>query len=334
MSKRANPAWIGAFVLGALTLGVVVILLLYGGHWFQEQRQQILYFEGATQGLQEGAPVVFLGVKVGTVKKIQLRLNRETCQFLVQVTIQIDPSVVQSHTGETFDLRDSETLRQLVDRGLRAQLQLLSILTGQRYVGLDFFPDKPAKYFGLDPTLNEIPTIPTTAEELTLKLEQFPAEKFLNDIAAISASLHKILSAPETTELPQQLNRTLNQLESFTARLNSESTSLLHDLRTDLVSMNRTLLSVKAAADHVAEQVDPDSPLFHNLTNASTDLAGAARVMRELSGEGPATVEKLNVMLQEFSRAARALRLLAETLEQQPEAIWRGKQILEEGHGD
>ncbi|PIP43357.1 MAG: mammalian cell entry protein, partial [Deltaproteobacteria bacterium CG23_combo_of_CG06-09_8_20_14_all_60_8] len=35
MSKRANPTLIGVFVLGAVTLGVVTVLLLGGGQWFR-----------------------------------------------------------------------------------------------------------------------------------------------------------------------------------------------------------------------------------------------------------------------------------------------------------
>jgi len=75
MSRKANPTLIGAFVLGAVALAVVATLLLAGGSWFGERRQHVLYFEGAAQGLQVGAPVVFLGVKVGTVRQIQLGLD-------------------------------------------------------------------------------------------------------------------------------------------------------------------------------------------------------------------------------------------------------------------
>ncbi len=75
MSRKANPTLIGAFVVGAIALTVVTTLLLAGGSWFGERRQHIMYFEGAAQGLQVGAPVVFLGVKVGTVKQIQLGLD-------------------------------------------------------------------------------------------------------------------------------------------------------------------------------------------------------------------------------------------------------------------
>ena len=87
MSRRAKPTLIGAFVLGALALVVFTTLLLAGGNWFGERRQHILYFEGAAQGLQVGAPVVFLGVKVGTVKQIQLGLDSQSRRFLVPETI-------------------------------------------------------------------------------------------------------------------------------------------------------------------------------------------------------------------------------------------------------
>jgi paraquat-inducible protein B len=332
MSRRANPALIGAFVLGAFTLGVVATLLLSGGEWFREHQQQILYFEGAAQGLQVGAPVVFLGVKVGTVKQIQLGLDEDSRKFLVPVTIEIVPSAVLSRSGEQVDLRDAKTLQQLVERGLRARLRMQSLLTGLLYIELDFHPDKPARYFAIDPTLHEIPTIKTTMDELSLKLEGFPMEKFLDDIAAISTSIRKLLAADETAELPQRLNRTLHNLESLAAKLDAGSDPLLRDLQSDLAALNRALAAVTSAANQVAALTTPESPLFSNLTRAGDELAGAARAVRALSEEGSPTLAHLETALQEISRAARALRLLAETLDQQPEALLRGKRGPEENH--
>jgi paraquat-inducible protein B len=332
MSKRANPAMIGTFVLGAFTLGVVTILMLSGGHWFQEHRQQILYFEGAAQGLQVGAPVVFLGVKVGSVKRIQLGLQRNNQKFLVAVTIEIEPEVVQARLGEQIDLRDQETMRQLVERGLRGQLRMQSFLTGQLYVGLDFYPDRPARFFATDPALNEIPTIPTTVEELTLKLESFHVEKFLNDMSVISASASKLLGTDETAELPQRLSRILTHLESFSRKLNDESAPVLDDLRADLAALNEALVAVTRAADRIAELAEPESPLFESLRHAGEELAGAALAVRELSVADSPTLERLNVLMQELARSARAVRLLAETIEQEPEAMLRGKHGQEDNH--
>lgn len=339
MSKQANPTLIGIFVLGALSLAVVTVLLLGGGRWFRERRQHLMYFEGAAQGLQVGAPVVLLGVTVGTVKRIQLGLDQETRRFLVPVTIEVESSVVQSHSGEQIDLQDRQTIKQLVARGLRARLRMQSLLTGQLYVDLDFYPDKAAKFYASDAAMSEIPTIPTTTEEISSKLERFPMEKFLSDLAAIGESVNKLLATNLTKELPLLLERTLQNLQSLTAKIDAAGTPVLNEVQADLVALRKTLTLVQAAAQQIAGAAaemktaannvgvlaNKDSELFRNVGQASRDLASAAQVIHDLVEEESPTTQHLNAALQEVSRAARALRLLSETLEQQPEAIIRGK---------
>ena len=332
MSKQANPTLIGAFVLGAVALAVITTLLLAGGSWFGERRQHVLYFEGAAQGLQVGAPVVFLGVKVGTVKQIQLGLDEKSRRFLVSVMIEIEPQVVRTRGVEPVDLRDRATVRQLVERGLRGRLRMQSLLTGQLYVDLDFHPDKPPNYAALDPDLSEIPTIRTTVEELTTKLEGFAMDKFMADVASISSAINKLMSDPATQELPKRLNATLRQLESLAPRLDAQSKPIFKEVSQDLVEMRKALegaqvalAKVETAADRVASLASPDSKMVSNMVRASDELAKAAASLRSLTAQDSPTVKNMNATLKEVSRAADALRLLAETLEQQPDAIYRGK---------
>jgi len=323
MSKKANPTLIGAFVLGAILLGVVTVLRLAGGQWFQERRQHVLYFEGAAQGLQVGSPVVFLGVKVGTVKRIQLGLDAESRRFMVPVTIEVEPNIAQSRIGEKVDLQDKDTIRQLVERGLRAQLKMQSLLTGQLYIDLDFHPDKPARFFATDPGVSEIPTIPTAVEELSSKLEGFPMDTFLADLAGISKSLNTILSSEETKKIPVRLEATLSHLQSLSAKIDNNGTPVL-------VEMHQALEAVRDAMVKVGGVAEAGSPMAANLSKASGELAKAAQALQGLAGEESPTVQHLNTALQEISRTARSLRLLAETLELQPAAIVQGKRLEEE----
>lgn len=332
MSRQANPTLIGAFVLGALALAVLTTLLLAGGNWFGERRQHIMYFEGAAQGLQVGAPVVFLGVKVGTVKQIRLGLDPQSRRFLVPVTIELEPNVVRTRGGEPIDLRDRATVRQLVERGLRARLRMQSLLTGQLYVDLDFHPEKPATFTSLDPEFSEIPTMRTAGQELTSKLEGFPMDKFLADVSAISTAVSKLMSAQATQDLPRRLDATLRHLESLAARFDAQGGPILNDVRGNLAEMQKALLAaqtalakLETAADRVTELTRADGAMVSNLTSASEELARAAGAVRNLTGQESPTVANVNAALKEIARAANALRLLAETLEQQPEAIWRGK---------
>ena len=337
MSKQASPTLIGAFVLGALILGIVTIFLLAGGQWFLERRQLILYFDEASQGLQEGAPVVFLGVRVGTVKRIELGLDEKSRRFMVPVIIELDPHTVRTRSGEQIDLRDQSTISRLVDRGLRARLKLQSLLTGQRYIDLDLYPDRPARFLSDSSQIIEIPTIPTTEKELTTIFEDFPLATFLADLEAISASTKKLLSSEELITIPSRLEATLSNIESLTSRLDTAGDPLLREAQANLVELHKAINGIQSAmakvgraADEVAALADTDSPLYGTLSQAGEELAGMAGTVRRLADEESPTVQHLAMSLQEISRAARALRLLLESLEEQPEAIFSGKHAEED----
>jgi paraquat-inducible protein B len=343
MSRRADPFLIGGFVLGALALAVAAILLMAGGELFREHRQQIMYFEGAAQGLQIGAPVMFLGVKIGTVKKIQLGLDEASGQFVVPVTVEIQPDVVHTANGEEIDLRDLDTQRRLVQRGLRARLRMQSLLTGQLYVDLDFHPDKPARFRSSDPAAQEIPTIPTPIQELTGKLESFPVDTFLADLAAIGESVRSLSSDAATRQLPRRMQETLGRIETLAARIETQLTPAMAEARRDLAELRSTLSAagsafrrVESAAERVASAADKvgalaagDAKFAQGIGRASDELAGAARSLRSLTAEDAPTVQNLNAALKELARAARALRVLAETLDRHPEALIRGKKETE-----
>ncbi len=320
MSRQANPTLIGAFVFGAVILGAVTTMLLAGGQWFQERRQHVLYFEGAAQGLQVGAPVVFLGVKVGTVRRIQLGLDAESRRFMVPVIIEVEANMIQSLRGDQVDLQDRDILRQLVEQGLRAQLRMQSLLTGQLYVDLDFHPDKPARFIAGESEESEIPTIPTAVEEFATTLEGFPMEEFLADLAAISQSLNAILSSEATRMIPVRLEATLAHLQSLSAKLDRAGGPMLAEMRTALEATQAAMVKIGGVAE-------AGSPAVASVGKASEELAKAAQALQGLAREESPTVQQLNTALKEISRAARALRLLAETLEQQPEAVVQGKRI-------
>jgi paraquat-inducible protein B len=332
MSKRANPTLIGAFVFGAIALAVVTTLLLAGGEWFTERRQHILYFEGGAQGLQVGAPVMLLGVRIGTVKQIRLGLDERTDRFFVPVIVEIEPQVVLTRTGREVDLRQPETMQQLVADGLRGQLRMQSLLTGQLYVDLDFHADRPARFVALDGGLNEIPTIQNTGQELMARLAAFPMEQFLADVSAVAASVKALLSSQAAQDLPQRLDATLQHLESLASKLDARGDPLLAEAEADLVELRKTLVAaqtamarLEGAAGRFGELISADPNVLYNLSAASVELSRAAQSVSALTHEDSPTVQNVDATLKEMARAAQALRTLAETLEQQPESVLRGK---------
>ena len=90
---------IGLFVLGAIALVVVAIVTLGSGKLFKRTTTAVCYFEGSVGGLNEGAPVVFRGVKIGTVKEIAFRFDPQKVSVTIPVFIELGQRRERCHEG-------------------------------------------------------------------------------------------------------------------------------------------------------------------------------------------------------------------------------------------
>ena len=346
MSKQANPKLVGAFVLGAVALLVAAVVLLADGGFWRERPSYVMYFEGSATGLQVGSLVVFRGVKIGTVQSIGLSVDEQSLNFLVPVVIRTDEYAMKNLDGDTVALSDLTENKDLIKRGLRGRLKTWSFLTGQLYIDLDFYPDKSATYHGKNNGMREIPTLPTEVEELTNKLDKLNVEKLVDDISTISASVRSLVSSPAAGHALENLDTTLNHLASLTAQLDSRTSKVADDVHTvmneaaetlrttrgaleestaTLKAGRQTLASIDAGAANIAALTRADAGPVLALTRASEELAATARSLRAMSGEDSVTTTRLNAVLKETTAAARALRVLAEAIETQPESLLSGR---------
>lgn len=125
MSKEANKKKVGLFVVGALTLVILMIGCFGSGSLFQKTSTYVLYFDGSVQGLNIGAPVVLRGVPIGRVTNIKLVSSNKGMVISIPVYIEIDDSKLVSQAKSSFadwSEQREDIIRVLVDHGLRAQL--------------------------------------------------------------------------------------------------------------------------------------------------------------------------------------------------------------------
>jgi paraquat-inducible protein B len=141
MSIRANPTAIGGFLIGALVLLVAGTATLASTAWFERRSTFISFFQESVNGLEKGAPVKFQGVPVGNVTEILIQIDQRDKTFQVPVQYEIDLTRLTTQLGTFVDLEDGAVLRQQITDGLRAQLQMESIVTGQLYIELSYRPD-------------------------------------------------------------------------------------------------------------------------------------------------------------------------------------------------
>src|SRR3989442_1469151 len=90
MGRKANPAIIGAFVIGAVALTVVAVTVWGSGKLFRRQYPCVCYFPGSVNGLSAGAPVKFRGVQIGEVTDVRLLYAQARGAPRVPVFLTID----------------------------------------------------------------------------------------------------------------------------------------------------------------------------------------------------------------------------------------------------
>ena len=319
MGENKHSALIGSFVVGSLLI-VLAGAIVIGTTSFGSAREKVvMVFEGSVKGLTVGAPVALRGVEVGQVTDIQLLLSTDRADIIMQVEAELSESNVRliddSMTAE-------ELIPYMIDNGLRAQLNMQSVLTGLLYVQMDFHPDTIASLPEVTSPHIQIPTIPTELELLRRTLQSVDYAKIAQDIGDIASSLNTIIATDELAALPGELQLTLQSL----TRAGDDLTDNLNALRPQLENMmaeaSGALQQLSGNMAQLTEGAD------RGLTSLQGALASAERTMQSLRDQvepGSPTLYQLNTALKEFADASRALQSLARELEEHPEALLRGR---------
>jgi phospholipid/cholesterol/gamma-HCH transport system substrate-binding protein len=347
MSKKANPAVIGGFVVGAVLLFVIGIVIFSKETFWVEKPTRVLYFEGSVSGLDVGSPVNFKGVRIGTVSKVRVRVNFENKIIRTPVYIEIDRDRLSEIHGIPESAKRQEFVQELIQRGLRAQLALQSLITGQIAVELDMHPGTPINLVGADSNYLEIPTIPSSLEELTQRFEKLRLDELVNSLLRAVQSIDQTVRAPELKKTLHDLDETLISIRKLTQNIDekvgplsaslqntSKAARLTLEETQDMVStvkveMNQALKDIQKLARNVDSQV---GPLAKSIDQTSKTARGAFEEGRKtLSTAGDFVAEdsperyELNKTLKELSTAARSIRNLARYLERNPNALVYGK---------
>jgi paraquat-inducible protein B len=327
MSKPVNPYTIGAFLVGSLGLLITAILIFGGGQFLKKKTEFVIYFDGALNGLNMGAPVKLQGVQIGAVKEISLELDPKTTRISKPVVIEIDPAVIMDSGGHPLQAaltlkQRQQNAKKLIDAGLKAQLQTQSLLTGLLYVEFNFFRDEPVKLTGLNyKDLPELPSIPTTADQLKNaadeildKARKLPLEEIVNNLAVTMKEVSDIVTSDQLKQNRVALTKTLEETEKLLASLNRNLEPILnnmnstvtdtrtmvkqftHDMRPVLISTEKTLntaTSVLLESNRTLGSVDalaaPDAPLWQSL-EALRDAAQSTKNLTDYLERHPDSI--------------------------------------------
>ena len=326
MSKQASRTLIGAFVLGASALVVAAVIIFGSGKFFKKTFRYVLFFEGSVKGLSVGAPVIFHGVNVGRVTDIRLLINGKDLAILIPVFIELDPDRARVISG---DLEKEAYFEAFIDKGLKAQLQMQSFVTGQFLINLDFYPDKPLRLVGIEKGFVEIPTVSSTIEELTKTLQELPIKELIEKFNHAVESIDQIASSPELKESVHSLNQALksfdrlsNNVDSRVGPLSSQVSGAADAALSAFVQAEKTLKMEEGAPGQIAVSINET---LSAARAALEETQKAVEGFKKIGAQNANLGYEISKTLGEISALTRSLRSLADYLDRHPESLLKGK---------
>ena len=236
MKKEPNKKAIGLF----LVIGFTLFLGLIGQSVFHKiyadtKDVVVMYFNESSQGLSEGSPIVFQGVEVGKVSRVQLVTDKNNLKFNVAVYARLKHIDIMSE-GSIWDKfwKKDNLLGILVANGLRARLATQSYLTGQLMIELVMLPDTEVKIFGNQKKEHfpQIPTVLSKREELARGLDGLKVQEMITRINHVTEVLGKELPVllPALTQSSQNLDKTLAKVAGSSDETISNLNETLHEV--------------------------------------------------------------------------------------------------------
>lgn len=335
---KASPTAIGAFTIGAAALALAALVALGAGDLFTRHLRAVAFFTDDLQGLSVGSPVDFRGVQVGNVSAIEIYLDAKTMRPVIPVyldfTTEFDIADLKGkQDSHALGLVREQRLRAAIADGLRARLATQSLVTGQRFIELDFDPHAARTVVNPESSTIEIPTVRSDIEQLQRALTRLPLDKIGAAALRLLDDADRVIASPEVPALlrslaasSDSLSRVLDTTQREIGPLAANANQAVTMARETLVMAQGTLQEARttlATGDRVMS-----ADLRETLKAATGALQKAEKTLADADGllavNSPQR-SALDQSLQNLSATTQALRVFSEDLERRPNAILLGK---------
>lgn len=331
VKTKVRPAIVGAFVIGAFALGTLALLSFGGFSFFEKPQRFVTYFDESTHGLDLGSAVKLRGVRVGRVVSLSIRydVDKPRNQSVVAVVCELSKDIVTDIHGQYVDVSSRAELEKLVQRGLRAKLEVAGLATGLLFVQLDFpGPDEIAdetngtheRYVVVPSVRSAISEFQTGLSKVLANLQRVDMEGLAKDISAMATTTRKQIEGVDLRGVAEQWKKTGAQFEAFATN---------PEFKRTFENLNAGIADVRAMVAKLEAQIEPASREF------TSTLAEAKKTMEAFSTTAVAArtflsrhdglADDVGAALGHLNEAADAVKRLADFLERNPNALITGR---------
>ena len=235
----------------------------------------VVSFAQSIKGLEPGAPVEYRGIQVGRVERVLLQEFLEQTSFNddqgmgepIPILIYVEPGRMKFPDRESSIATMRRSIQVGVSNGMRATLGSGNLLTGAKYVSIDYYADAEKASMGEFLEYTTIPAIDTGLAQLEQKinsiLDTVNALPLKDTVAGTNAAIAKLnqslasvnvlLESQSTKGLPDQLNQTLQELNNALSGLSPDSETY-HSINSSLLRLSRTLGNLDSLTRTLSEQ--------------------------------------------------------------------------------
>ncbi len=339
---KANPTVVGGFVVGAIALLIAGVIFFGSASMFAPKIPVVMVFPDSVEGLSTGSSIEFSGVQLGTVTSVTAIVQAD---LSIQIVVRgnIDPSAISLGAGVAAPQAPGEYFQQFVDKGLRAQLNTGSILTGQKIVSLVVRPDTPAVLLSTVEGGHEIPTVESDFDvykaqiaDTLAKIQKLPLDELAqhlmttidsfgttsdranemigviqDDTASVLARMDEILAQAQSLGLVRNTNQTVTDVGTLATDTNAQISVMAEQAKLAVASFERTSTVLQNALD--------------TLNGALSEAEGVIAPDSELSRATLNTLNDVSVAVRDIGATANSIRTLTDYLARNPDSILFGK---------
>jgi paraquat-inducible protein B len=317
MSQRANPFAVGIFFAVAVSLFVAALFFFGAQNIFRKSERFVVYFEGSITGLKVGAPVTFQGVQIGQVSDIRLNMSGNNGDIVIPVLIDIDRNKFTDFVDNNNGVRDS-----MINRGLRAQLKLQSVLTSLLFIELDFYPGTPLRLLGTTTGNTELPSIPTPLQELMRNVDQMNINELIQTSRQTIIGIEKLVNSPDTQGSVTALRQLLEHADEAVVHFDQETVPAVQELRKTLSQVALVSADIHKSYPALAAELEQALKETHQAVNRFDKVMSEAQF---LLSEDSALYQELQKAAKDVSSASRSVQEMSDSINNNPESLLLGK---------
>lgn len=298
------------------------------------------YFPGPVGGLRPGTKVEMRGMQVGRVRDVRLVYVPDDASLLTPVTLEIDPreldfDIFPGTTREALQGEMNAALDAMIRKGMRATLATSLVLPGASAVSLEMVDGagRAGLIVSQDP-----PVIPAAGggdgiegalasiNRVARRIEALPLTEIAGHLRSAAQRVDTLVADPAIDESVRSIQAAATEIERASVTLGESIGPITESIRRTATTAEESIgpltESLQRSATTVEESV---GPIAESLRRAAATTEAAAGRIDQLLGSSTQQGYDIGELVKELTRAAEAVRDLANYLTENPDALLKGR---------